>query len=257
MTSRKSPTRDEYIATWIANQLEDGESVWAGTNLPVPRAGLTLAHFSHCPNLQVLLSFYQHNFASGGNLPASEMFADGRLRYGAERVVMRHQGEAFAHIRDIDVFFVGGLQVDQFGNTNLIGIGNEDDFKVRGAGPAGASSFSADSDRYYIYTTRHNPRVFVEECDFISTVGPRRREELSLPGGGPENIITPLGILGFTPDGYVRLEATLPGVSIENVQDATGFELEIANEVNEIQAPSDDELRLLRDRVDPEGYLRE
>lgn len=257
MTTPDQPvSADELVATWIANQLRDGESVWAGTNLPVPRAGLTLAHFSHCPNLQVLLSFYQHNFTSGGDPPSSEMFADGRLRYGAERLVMRHQGEAFAHIRDIDVFFVGGLQVDQYGNTNLIGIGDGDDFSVRGAGPAGASSFSADAGRYYIYMTRHTPNVFVEECDFISTLGPRRRDEVGLPGGGPENIVSPLGIMGFTADGRVELQATLPGVTISDIQEATGFELAISHDVSDIPHPSDVELRMLRERIDPDGFLR-
>ena len=249
--------RDEVIATWIARQLVDGESVWAGTNLPVPRAGLTLAHWTDCPNLRVLLSFYQHNFAGADEMPTSQMFADGRLRFGAELPVMRHAGEAFAHIRDIDVFFVGGLQVDRHGNTNLIGIDDGDGgFKVRGAGPAGASSFSADAGRYYVYTNRHDARTFVEACDFVSTVGPRRREELGLPGGGPAKVISPLGILGFTDEGHLRLERTTPGVSPGQVVDATGFDLPVDDDVAPIAEPTDEELTVLRERVDPDGFLR-
>lgn len=251
-------TPDELIATWIASQLEDGESVWAGTNLVVPRAGLMLAHWSRCPNLRILLSFYQHNFAGTREMPSSDMFADGRLRYGAEMTVMDHRAEAFSHIRDIDVFFVGGLQVDRHGNTNLIGIDDgEGGFRVRGAGPAGATSFSAHSGRYYVYMTRHTPRVFVEECDFVSTVGPARRRELGLPGGGPQHIISPLGILGFTDDDRIQLEATLPGVTTDEVVEQTGFDLVVPEAVSELSNPSDEELRLLRERVDPSGYLRE
>lgn len=250
-------SRDETIACWIADQLKDGESVWAGTNLPVPRAGLMLAHRTHCPNLRVLLSFYQHNFAGRAEPPASEMFADGRLRYGGEMTVMDHSGDAFRHIRDIDVFFVGGLQVDREGNTNLIGIEDEEgDLKIRGAGPAGATSFSADCGRYYVYMTRHTPRVFVEECDFVSTVGPARREALGLPGGGPQKVISPLGIFGFDGDNRLQLEATMPGATPDEVLEATGFELDITDP-RELPGPRDEQLRTLRNHVDEEGYLRE
>jgi glutaconate CoA-transferase subunit B len=249
---------DETVAAWIADQLADGESVWAGTNLPVPRAGLMLAHRTDCPNLRVLLSFYQHNFAGGGSPPSTEMFADGRLRYAAEMTLMDHRGGAFGHIRDIDVFFVGGLQVDQHGNTNLVGISDgEGGFKIRGAGPAGATSFSADCGRYYIYMTRHTPRVFVEECDYVSTVGPQRREELNLPGGGPQKVISPLGIFGFDEHNLMQLEATMPGVTPDEIQDATGFELGTADGVHELAGPTEDRLEVLRTKVDPGGFLRE
>ena len=250
-------SRDEIIAAWIADQLDDGETVWAGTNLPVPRAGLLLAHWTDCPNLQVLLSFYQHNFASGESPPSSEMFADGRLRFGGEMTLMDHCARAFTHIRDIDVFFVGGLQVDRFGNTNLIGIEDgEGGFKIRGAGPAGATSFSADCGRYFVYMSRHTPNVLVEECDFVSTVGPQRREKLGLPGGGPEKVISPLGILGFEA-GELCLEATMPGTEPADVQEATGFDLQIASDVRELPRPEGERIDVLRQQVDPEGYLRD
>lgn len=249
---------DEIIASWIADQLNDGESVWAGTNLPVPRAGLMLAHWTQCPNLRVLLSFYQHNFASGETPPSSEMFADGRLRYGAEMTLMDHSGAAFTHIRDIDVFFVGGLQVDQYGNTNLVGISDENSgFKLRGAGPAGATSFSADCGRYYIYMTRHTPRVFVEECDYVSTVGPARRNELGLPGGGPKKVISPLGIFGFDDDNRLQLERTMPSTTPAEVRESTGFDISVADDVVNLEGPREEQLEVLRTQVDQEGYLRE
>lgn len=251
-------SREETVAAWIADQLNDSESVWAGTNLPVPRAGLMLAHRTRCPNLRVLLSFYQHNFASGQTPPSSEMFADGRLRYGGEITLMDHRGAAFGHIRDIDVFFVGGLQVDQYGNTNLIGITNDNsEFEIRGAGPAGASSFSADCGRYYIYMTRHTPNVFVKECDYVSTVGPARRRELQLPGGGPRKVISPLGIFGFDDTDRLQLESTMPGITPKEVRQATGFNLSTADEVSALPGPTDEQLNILRTQIAPEGNLHE
>jgi glutaconate CoA-transferase subunit B len=257
MSDRPAASLQETLAAWIADQLADGECVWAGTNLPVPRARMLLAHWTDAPNLRVLLSFYQHNFSGGRSPPSSDMFADGRLRHGSEMNVMNHRGEAFSHILDIDVFFVGGLQVDRYGNTNLIGICDGDGgFKLRGAGPAGATSFSADAQRYYVYTTRHTKRSFVEEVDFVSTVGPARRRELDLPGGGPEKVISPLGIFGFADD-ELELEATMPGLSTADVQEATGFNLQVADDVVDVPAPTDEQLDVLRNRVDPDGYLRE
>ena len=258
MRSESGVTRDELVAAWIADQLRDGETVSAGTNLPVPRAGVLLAHLTECPNLQVLLTFYQHNFADGRDPPTIGLTADGYLRYGAERSTMHHRAAAFNHIRDIDVFFVGGLQVDRQGNTNLVGIASGDEkLQVRGAGPAGATSFSADCDRYYIYMTRHNPRVFVEECDFVSTVGPARRRELGLPGGGPEKVISPLGIFGFTEADTLQIQATMPGTTTAEIQTATGFDIGVADDVRELAGPDDDKLDVLRNKVDREGFLRE
>ncbi len=257
-TMHREGTHDETVAAWIADQPQDGETVSAGTNLPVPRAGVLLAHLTDCPNLQVLLTFYQHNFADGQDPPAIGLTADGRLRYGAERSTMHHRAGAFAHISDVDVFFVGGLQVDQYGNTNLIGIsGSDERLTVRGAGPAGASSFAAAVDRYYVYMTRHTPQSFVKGCDFVSTVGPSRREELGLPGGGPKKVISPMGIFGFDYNDQLQLEAKIPGVDIEEIQEVTGFELSIDREIEELDSPTADQLDVLRNKIDRQGQLRE
>lgn len=257
MTSEAGASHDEIIATWIADQLRDGEIVSAGTNLPVPRAGVLLAHLTSCPNLQVQLTFYQHNFSDGRDPPPIGLTADGNLRYGAERSTMDHRAGAFNHIRDIDVFFVGGLQVDQYGNTNLVGISSKNqELKVRGAGPAGATSFSAECDRYYVYMTRHTPEAFVEECDFVSTVGPRHRDKLELPGGGPEKVISPLGIFRFNHDGILTLEATMPGIRSREVQEATGFELSVDKGADSLSGPTAEQLTVLRNKIDKEGRLR-
>jgi glutaconate CoA-transferase subunit B len=251
-------TRDETVAAWIADQLQDGETVSAGTNLSVPRAGVLLAHLTECPNLQVLLTFYQHNFADGQDPPEIGLTEDGRLRYGAERSTMHHGAGAFTNISNVDVFFVGGLQIDRHGNTNLIGIsGDGEELRVRGAGPAGASSFAAEVGRYYIYMTRHTPRSFVEECDYVSTVGPSRREKLGLPGGGPKKVISPLGIFGFDQRDQLQLEARIPGVETDEIQAATGFDLSVDEPVGELDGPTADQLDVLRRRIDKQRQLRE
>jgi glutaconate CoA-transferase subunit B len=128
---------------------------------------------------------------------------------------------------------------------------------LRGAGPAGASSFAADCSRYYIYMTRHDPRVFVEECDYVSTVGPKRRGELNLPGSGPEKVISPLGIFGFDDADRLQLEATMPGTTPTGVREATGFDLAVAEMIEEVQRPTAAQLDVLRNRIDRGGRLRD
>ena len=163
-----------------------------------------------------------------------------------------------------DLFFVGGIQIDRFGNTNLIGLrGPDGGLAFRGPGSMGTVTMAHYAKRYYLYSPVHDPRVFVERCDFISVFGHgdggdhRARLGLDRYNAGPASVITPLAILDFqTPDHAMRLQSVHPGVTVEEVQAATGFELEIPAEVPLTAAPRPDQLQLLRERIDREGLLR-
>ena len=116
--------------------------------------------------------------------------------------------------------------------------------------------------RYHLYLNSHDPRVLVERCDFITAFGWGRggadaRTKLGLPGGGPKYCITPLCVFDFEEETKrMRLRSVHPGVTVEEVLARTGFAPIIAPRVQETEAPSADEMEILRQRVDVEGVLR-
>jgi glutaconate CoA-transferase subunit B len=161
------------------------------------------------------------------------------------------------------VFFVGGLQVDPYGNTNLIGVGeNYRRLRFRGPGSVGTPTLTTHVGRYYLVLNSHTPRLLVPKCDFVSTVGwgqggADARTKLGLPGGGPKYCVTPLCVMDFTEDEKrMRLVSVHPGVTVDQVRARTGFELVIPGQVPVTAAPSAEELRVLRTRVDRDGLLR-
>jgi glutaconate CoA-transferase subunit B len=118
--------------------------------------------------------------------------------------------------------------------------------------------------RYYIYSPTHTPRVFVERCDYISVFahgdGGDHRKRLGLDryNEGPTSVITPLAIMDFdTPDHAMRLQSVHPGVQVDDVLAATGFDLVVPETVPTTREPTAEQLLLLRERIDREGVLRE
>jgi glutaconate CoA-transferase subunit B len=254
-------SRAELQAVFIARQIRDGEQVIAGTNLEVPRAALLLAHWHHAPNLRVQLGGYMANLFDASKVDRFSARADfDRLGVpGIEAYVPLD----FENLWRVDLTFVGGMQVDRYGNTNLIGIKKAGGgFKMRGPGTVGIATLTTYIRRYFIYVNEHTSRVFVPECDFVSSVGWAQggadaREKLGLPGGGPELMITPECIMDFDPQSkQARLRYLSPGVSADEVQGKTGFPLLIAPDVGQLPLPTEKELRILREKVDPAGVLR-
>ena len=169
--------------------------------------------------------------------------------------------------RCLDVFrrglmtcsFISGAQIDVFGNLNSVRIGREGPPKVRLTGPIAQADHAVFAGRTFVILP-HEPRVFVERVDFISAPGygdgPGWRERHGLPGGGPAAVITDKAVLGFDPASKrMRLESVHPGVSLDEVNAATGFELLRAPNVPETSPPSAAELSAIRERIDPTGKL--
>jgi glutaconate CoA-transferase subunit B len=159
-------------------------------------------------------------------------------------------------------FYVGALQIDPHGNSNLLGLRAEGGgFRMRGPGAIGTPSVTAVAKSFRLVVNRHDTRTFVESCDYVSCPGwldgsEGARERLGL-AGGPQQVLTPLCVLGFAPDRRLRVDTLHPGVTLEQVQQATGFAVEAADDVAETPPPTEDELEVLRTRVDPHGVLRE
>jgi glutaconate CoA-transferase subunit B len=240
-------TTDEMMTIAAARALADRAVCFVGIGLPSTAANL--ARRMHAPNAVLI---YESGCigAKPTRLPAS--IGDGVLSEHADAVI--GVPEIFAYWLQagrIDVGFLGAAQIDRFANINTTVIGPYDDPKVRLPGAGGAPEIAANCGSVII-TLRHTPRAFVAELDFITSfghgTGGDHRERLGLRGAGPTEVITDLGILRPDP---VSKELTLtsvhPGVTIEQVREATGWELAVADDVTETAAPTVDELRVMRE----------
>ncbi|NVM35998.1 MAG: 3-oxoacid CoA-transferase [Candidatus Lokiarchaeota archaeon] len=247
----------ELMAVVAARQLEDERSVAVGTGLPLVAA--MLAQKTHAPNLVIF-------FEAGGIAPQLPILP---ISVGDSRTI--HRALCTTTLIDImdtmrrgyiDYAFLGGAQIDMYGNLNSTMIGNDYDFpKVRFPGSGGANDFGSLAWETMIIMDRHSPRRFVKKIDFITTpgylYGPGAREEEGLSEGtGPSKVITDLCLMDFDPKSKrMRLIATHPGISIDDVIKATEFELLINNEVRTTIPPTDEDLRLLHETIDPHGFV--
>lgn len=261
MVTETMVTAKEMAAVFIARQIRNREYISVGTNLPVPAAGVLLAQLTHAPDAKVNVLSYFINLAGIDKFPDLAQIANPSVVRWADAVMPVEQ--LIYGIRRMDLCFAGGIQIDRFGNTNLIGIGNDfNHLKFRGPGSVGTSTVMANCGRFMIYSNDHSPRTLVKKCDFVSAFGwgeggADARQKLGLPGGGPEFVITPKAIMDFDEESKaIRLKHILPGSSVEDISKSTGFELIITSVIEEIELPGDEELEILRNRVDTKGYLR-
>jgi len=230
-----------------ARALADGTVCFVGIGLPSTAANV--ARRMHAPNAVLI---YESGCIGSKpeRLPAS--IGDGVLSESADAVI--GVPEIFSYWLQagrVDLGFLGAAQVDRFANINTTTIGPYDSPTVRLPGAGGAPEIAANCGEV-IMTLRQNPRAFVERLDFITSMGHGEggghRERLGLRGRGPTRVITDLGVLEPDPQTKeLRLTSAHPGVTIDQVQEATGWELRIAEDVAETAAPSTDELRILRD----------
>jgi acyl CoA:acetate/3-ketoacid CoA transferase beta subunit len=183
-------------------------------------------------------------------LPLS--IGDGELAETADAVVS--VPEIFAYWLQagrIDIGFLGGAQIDRFANINSTVIGPYDAPRTRLPGGGGAPEIAASAGQVMVIM-RQSSRAFVERCDFRSSVGfldgPGGRQRLGLRGGGPQSVITDLGILRPDPDTCeLTMTAMHPGVTREMCTAATGWPLRFAADLAETAWPTDDEIRTLRE----------
>jgi glutaconate CoA-transferase subunit B len=161
---------------------------------------------------------------------------------------------------NIDVGFLGGAQIDRFGNINATVIGDYHQPKVRLPGSGGAMEIAAWANRCYIMTP-HQVRRFPEKVDFRTSAGfldgGNEREAAHLRGAGPQAVVTNLGILEPDDTGELCLSAMHPGIQVDQVRQNTGWELKTAAELQITEDPRPQELSILREELDPGGiYLK-
>ncbi|MBF6560971.1 MAG: hypothetical protein IVW56_11825 [Candidatus Binataceae bacterium] len=253
----------ELMAIYLSRQLNDGEVLRVGVASPVPEAAVRLAHLTHGPNMDLVFLGARMNVAHLETIPMPAYGWDRRVVRWAES--FSDTGHRFDRVKDWGnhVFFIGGVQVDAFGNTNLIGVGADyRRLKFRGPGSVGTPSLSTHVGRYYIVLNSHNPRVLTAKCDYVSaygwgTGGADARRKQGIPGGGPSQCVTPLCVFDFDDETKrMRLRSVHPGVTAAQVLRETGFEFVLPAMVPVTEAPSAAEINALRTRVDRAGRLR-
>jgi glutaconate CoA-transferase subunit B len=161
---------------------------------------------------------------------------------------------------NVDVGFLGGAQIDRYGNINATVIGDYSHPKVRLPGSGGSQEMAAWANRCYIITP-HQKRRFPEKVDFCTSAGfldgRASREATKVRGGGPLVVVTDLGLMEPDASGELTLTALHPGCSVEQVKENTGWPIKIAATLNTTQPVLKSELNLLRNELDPEGiYLK-
>ena len=242
----------ELVAIMSARILEDGKIVFGGAGMPL--ISCVLAQKMHAPSLTIL-------FEGGVIGPHIDPL---KLPPSTNEQRAARRGNMVLSITDVlllqqrgyvDYGFLGGAQIDQYGNLNSSFIGDPDNPKVRLPGTGGANDIASLASKILV-AIHHEKRRFVEKVDFITTPGYLKgddsREQGGLIAGGVHQVITHLGLFGFHPHSRrMSLQALHPGATVDEVRGRTGFEMMIPDKIPFTEEPTEEELRILRE-LDPE-----
>jgi glutaconate CoA-transferase, subunit B len=251
MPSTQSHTAAELLTILSARQLGDGQVVFAGVGIPLLAA--TLAQRLHCPRLTILFEGGVIGaFVEPGKLPPSTN--DQRCTRRANMVLGSAEVLLLLQRGYVDVGFMGGAQVDQYGNLNSSFIGDPSNPKTRLPGTGGGNDIASLAQM--IVAMKHEKRRFVEHVDFVTSPGFLRggdtRRASGLVTGGVFRVVTDLAVFGFDGEGRrMQVISLNTGVSREQLQDNTGFLLELSPDTSVTEPPTAQELKMLRE-LDPE-----
>jgi glutaconate CoA-transferase subunit B len=250
MTKGRAYTASELLAVMSGRLLVDGQVVFAGVGIPLLAA--TLAQRLHGPGLTILFEGGVIGpFVVPGELPPSTN--EQRCTRRANMVLPITDVLLLLQRGFVDVGFMGGAQIDRYGNLNSSYIGDPAKPKTRLPGTGGGNDISSLTQM--IVAMKHEKRRFVEKVDFITSpgfiAGGDSRRDSGLPSGGMFKVVTDLAVLGFDPrTREMMVEAVHPGVSLDQVRENTGFEIR-ADDVAEVEPPTEKELAVLRE-LDPD-----
>jgi glutaconate CoA-transferase subunit B len=259
MNDTLAPSKLETMAVLLARDMADGEKAIVGTNSDVQVAACNLARLRQAPTLwwvsgpggmvnptlDRLISTADHENIDSAeawmDLPDMIEFIDWRVHF-------------------FDFAILSAVQVDRFGNINTTLVGDPARPKLRGPGTVGLSALCGLSRRFNIVMASHTPQSFVPRVSFISGAGfldgGDSRERRGLPPGGPRLLVSPLGVFDFHETSrQMRIRSLHPGTTVQQAQDATGFELLVEGTPPVTDMPTAEELALLRERVDTQGKL--
>jgi glutaconate CoA-transferase subunit B len=245
-------TPAELMVAAAAREIRDGEVVFVGMRLPL--LAFCLARSTHAPTAVGL--FENGIVRDSPALAFLVTMSDGPNVAGAVWCTDMREVMGLMQSGRVTLGFIGGAQVDRFGNLNTTYVGPRGR-TVRLPGSGGAPDIASLARRHVVIMA-HERRRFVERVDYVTSPGHGEggdwRARTGLPGGGPSAVITTLGLFRF--DRATRemvLASAHPGVTIEEVQAQTGWPLRLAEGVTETPPPRADELAMIR-RFDPQGF---
>jgi glutaconate CoA-transferase subunit B len=246
-------TQAQLMVAAAAREINNGDVVFVGMRLPL--LGFQLAKSTHAPEAVgvyelgvVRETAVPEPILTMGDLP--NLYHANWLADTADLMGLLQQGW-------VDVSFIGGAQVDRFGNLNTSYVGDLDGKFVRLPGSGGACDLASLAQRHIIIM-KHEKRRFVEKVDYITSPGYGHggnwRQQVGLPRGGPSTVITTMGMLRFDPETKEMILVSVhPGLRVEDVRVNTGWDLRMAADVSETPIPTPAELDILR-RFDPQGF---
>jgi glutaconate CoA-transferase, subunit B len=255
MTTPYTPA--EMMTAVAARELRDGEVVFVGIGLP--NLACNLARATHAPHLVLI-----YESGAVGAIPERLPVSIGDPALVTGSLMVCSMADVFQLLLQngrIEVGFLGGAQIDRYGNINTTVVGEYDHPKVRLPGSGGAAEIAIHARRTLVIA-RLDRRAFPERVDFITSPGQcskgRRRRDYGMPGAGPTRVITDKAILEAEQEtGELVVAALYPGVEMTEVEQRVGWQLRRRKTLAQIEPPSGAELSLLRDVLDPQRlYLK-
>ena len=239
------------MAVRAAKELHDGDVVFVGIGLP--NLACNLARATHAPDLVLI-----YESGAVGAVPDRLPVSIGDPALVTDSLGVASMADIFQFYLQggrIQVGFLGGAQVDRYGNINSTVIGPYDKPKVRLPGSGGACEIAIHAERVIVVAPL-SARSFPAAVDFVTSPGHAgkygTRKHLGLPGGGPQRIVTDVGVLEPSPDdGELELVGIYPNASIDEVKSKVGWPLRVRADLEKYPPPTAEELRLLREVLDP------
>jgi acyl CoA:acetate/3-ketoacid CoA transferase beta subunit len=244
-------TIDEIMCTCISRQVQDGDVLAQGLATPTVAAGYLLAWHTHAPNASFASAIGQTLCEQGAPLGLSKVESLWLDKAISSFGFIQAAADLLPTVKPKEFFRPG--QVDAKGNFNNISIGRDYTHpRLRLPGTGGIPDVTTYMEGVYLYVPRHSKVTFVEKLDFLSGLGYDVKRER---GSGTRYLVSDLGEFDFV-EGYMRLISMHPGVTLDKIQQKTGFKLLVADNVKITKPPSSKEIKLLREVIDPLGIRK-